>query len=195
MCIQTTSKTTEVIMKLHICSKPVWVSFFCWEQKMLIWIMNQTVSVPYWLTLYFLSMLGKSMAAINCLVTRILQNIFVYLAEKRNIYRCGTSTLIVNDSSVQKNIYIFVFVSFYHNPVLWLLSVATLWCLIDTVMGTMRRADPFGSGFIIIRLYLASDVVINTVRVKQRQTGMACNPRTSVSLWSANNIQRVWEEG
>ncbi len=58
------------------------------------------------------------MAAINCLVTRILQNIFVYLAEKRNIYMYGTSTLIVNDSSVKKIITIFVFVSFYHNPVL-----------------------------------------------------------------------------
>jgi len=54
----------------------VWVSFFCWKQKKIFWWMLVTRQLID--PIGFHGRKKKIMAAVNCLVTNILQNIFVW---------------------------------------------------------------------------------------------------------------------
>ncbi len=62
----------------------IWVSFFCWTQKKVFWRMLVTKQLIVAIDFYsILSILWKSMATINCLVTNLLQNIFFCAQQKK----------------------------------------------------------------------------------------------------------------
>ncbi len=79
---------TQKMTNLSIFPQPQVIPkpFFCWTQKKIFWsnVGNQTADGPHWLQQFFFSILWKSLANSNCLVTNILQtSSFVFSRRKK----------------------------------------------------------------------------------------------------------------
>ncbi len=71
-----------IIYSPSSCSKLVWVSFFCWTEKVILKnVGNQTVAGSHWRP-YEKKLLWKSVGTSNSLVTNILQNIVFCVEQK-----------------------------------------------------------------------------------------------------------------
>ncbi len=82
-----------IIYSPSSCSKPEWVSFFCWTQKKIFWSILVPNSWRWPLTsIVFSSMPLKSMATVKCSVNpHYSQYLLLCLAKERNEFRFETS--------------------------------------------------------------------------------------------------------